>query len=471
MDPRRLSPVELLARAIESEAGREPVAGKLAVGEVINNRLRSGRWGDTMQDVILAPGQFSAFNNFTGYAKGSGGNDVWKRAPSEGSMMVAQQITSGNYTPQTGGALNYYNPAVASPKWGDPNWQRIGNHVFGTAGGQPSRGGSISTQGSNGPRQGGQQMATSPWQSIIQSAQSAPQQSRMSPLQRALLAFAQNAGPASRSERQDYSAFMGGGQQQQNAQATVDWLMAKGREDLAAAVASGALDGKSAVTLAYQQPDAQEGIEVDGRIVNPVTGDVIYEPGGGVPADPKAELDAMKAYRGEADVQTYQAMRNSYERIRKSYEQAMGKETEGDSSGAGLADIALLFGYMKLLDPGSVVREGEFATVQNSGGVGETVRNMYNQVLKGERLSAPRRKQILDAASDYYGEAAGNLSNVNTQYSGYAERYGINPSFIVTPEEFEPYAAPVTETYTPPPPGDTPTPPGGFDPSRLRKVN
>lgn len=35
---------------------------------------------------------------------------------------------------------------------------------------------------------------------------------------------------------------------------TVEWLRSQGREDLAAAVASGALDGKSAASLAFQQP-------------------------------------------------------------------------------------------------------------------------------------------------------------------------------------------------------------------------
>ena len=50
---------------------------------------------------------------------------------------------------------------------------------------------------------------------------------------------------------------------------------------------------------------------------------------------------------------------------------------------SGATDIALVFGYMKVLDPNSVVREGEFATAANAGGVGETVRNYYNKILEG----------------------------------------------------------------------------------------
>jgi len=39
-----------------------------------------------------------------------------------------------------------------------------------------------------------------------------------------------------------------------------------------------------------------------------------------------------------------------------------------------------------MLDPGSVVRESEFATAQNAAGVPDQVRNMYNKVLSGTRL-------------------------------------------------------------------------------------
>lgn len=126
--------IDLLARAIDAEAGAEPEAGKLAVGAVIANRARTGRWGDGLKDVILAPGQFSAFNGWTGYAGGKGANHIVDRAPSEDALRIARMVVAGQYEDPTGGALNYYNPAAASPAWGGgDSWQRIGNHVFGTA--------------------------------------------------------------------------------------------------------------------------------------------------------------------------------------------------------------------------------------------------------------------------------------------------------------------------------------------------
>jgi len=51
---------------------------------------------------------------------------------------------------------------------------------------------------------------------------------------------------------------------------------------------------------------------------------------------------------------------------------AYGRILSTDASAAG--DLALIFNYMKILDPGSVVREGEFATAQNSAGIPERIR-------------------------------------------------------------------------------------------------
>lgn len=127
---------DILAKTIEAEARGEGGQGMLAVGAVINNRLKSGRWGNDLNSVIMADGQFSAWNGVTGYANGQGGLDMANMKVSPGAYAAADAILSGNYTDPSQGALNYYNPSVASPKWGPANpndWLRIGNHIFGNA--------------------------------------------------------------------------------------------------------------------------------------------------------------------------------------------------------------------------------------------------------------------------------------------------------------------------------------------------
>ena len=81
---------------------------------------------------------------------------------------------------------------------------------------------------------------------------------------------------------------------------------------------------------------------------------------------------------------------------------AYGRILSTDASAAG--DLALIFNYMKILDPGSVVREGEFATAQNSAGVPTRIRAQYNKIISGEKLAPETRADFLQQAQNLYLE-------------------------------------------------------------------
>lgn len=127
---------ELLAKTIYAEAGKEGYEGMLAVGSVMANRVNAKGFGDNFMEVILAPGQFSAWNLVTGYAKGKGGLNMETMKPSKEAYEVADAILSGDYESPVGDATHYYNPDVATPDWGKEaggDWLTIGNHIFGYA--------------------------------------------------------------------------------------------------------------------------------------------------------------------------------------------------------------------------------------------------------------------------------------------------------------------------------------------------
>lgn len=127
---------ELLAKTLMAEAGGEGLDGMLAAGAVIKNRVGAGGYGENLKDVIMKPGQFSAWNGVTGYAGGEGALDMSSMTPNDEALRAADLILSGQYEDPTGGATHYYNPSVANPKWGQSaggEWSRIGNHVFGNA--------------------------------------------------------------------------------------------------------------------------------------------------------------------------------------------------------------------------------------------------------------------------------------------------------------------------------------------------
>ena len=138
---------EMLARIMDAEAGQEGPLGKLAVGAVIQNRARTGGYGDGIRGVITKPGQFSAINDVTGYAGGKGANKLFWRKPSDESVRIAQAVIAGQYEDPTGGATHYFNPKAANPKWArGKDFRPIGNHVFGNAdAGRVSGGGGADT--------------------------------------------------------------------------------------------------------------------------------------------------------------------------------------------------------------------------------------------------------------------------------------------------------------------------------------
>lgn len=77
---------------------------------------------------------------------------------------------------------------------------------------------------------------------------------------------------------------------------------------------------------------------------------------------------------------------------------AFGRVEASIEAPSAAGDLALIFNFMKMLDPGSVVREGEFATAQNAAGVPERVRNTYANLLSGERLSDKQRQDFVSQA-------------------------------------------------------------------------
>lgn len=55
--------------------------------------------------------------------------------------------------------------------------------------------------------------------------------------------------------------------------------------------------------------------------------------------------------------------------------------------GSPQANIAIVYSFMRSLDPTSTVREGEYATAQNSAGIPDNVRNLFNKAINGNFLT------------------------------------------------------------------------------------
>lgn len=94
-------------------------------------------------------------------------------------------------------------------------------------------------------------------------------------------------------------------------------------------------------------------------------------------------------------------------------------------------DMSLIFGYMKMLDPGSTVREGEFANAQNAAGIDSRVVNAYNNILSGQRLSPQQRQDFMGQAGGLYKSQMAVQNQVDSQFSNMATRSGIDPKDVL----------------------------------------
>lgn len=90
----------------------------------------------------------------------------------------------------------------------------------------------------------------------------------------------------------------------------------------------------------------------------------------------------------------------------------------------------------KFLDPGSVVREGEFDRVVKAQGLEGQARNLADRVLKGQPLDANTIKQI-DGLAKFYNQAATQkIQSIANNYSDIATRRNLNVENVISDPRF-----------------------------------
>jgi len=136
LDPRSR---DLVVRTILGEAGGEGDDGQAGVAAVIANRLRSGKFGKSAADVVLAPNQFEPWSRLDarqrmlGYSPDS---PEYKRANA-----ALERVLAGD--DPTGGATHFFAPAAQAalgreaPKWATGEPTVIGRHNFYAPDGKP----------------------------------------------------------------------------------------------------------------------------------------------------------------------------------------------------------------------------------------------------------------------------------------------------------------------------------------------
>ena len=89
-------------------------------------------------------------------------------------------------------------------------------------------------------------------------------------------------------------------------------------------------------------------------------------------------------------------------------------------------DLALIFSFMKMLDPTSAVRETEFANAQNATGVPEQIRNQWNKLKDGKRLGDDQRKEFMNQAGGFYSAQKKAYDSEVKRFQELAKRTGVD---------------------------------------------
>jgi len=198
--------------------------------------------------------------------------------------------------------------------------------------------------------------------------------------------------------------------------ATVAWLRSRNRNDLADAVETGGLPAADALKIAMEPADPMAAINLEKAQIE------LEKLRGPKPTLTGDQLTAINTIRDDvrAELAPFEIVKQGYGNITTFY-----------SNPNATSDYALAVAFAKILDPGSVAREGEVAAVQNAGAripaLGQALRN----AVTGEGSLTPEvRQQIAELATQIYTERSGAAQTTLDRYTELAKQAGVPPEFI-----------------------------------------
>ena len=93
-------------------------------------------------------------------------------------------------------------------------------------------------------------------------------------------------------------------------------------------------------------------------------------------------------------------------------------------------DLAAATKFMKMLDPGSVVRESELMLAMQATGKLDQFLNYANRIQTGQKLTPAQRKDFYSSGKMLYDAAKGRYDQATQQYQGIAKQYNLDSQFL-----------------------------------------
>lgn len=196
-------------------------------------------------------------------------------------------------------------------------------------------------------------------------------------------------------------------------------------------------NGYKPVYTAPQKPEA------------PAQGYLVPDGQGGWKIDPvlyKAAQDMKRAGAGSTNVfnntkdnfKNERELRNDFQGLptTKAFREVQSAHDQiktALSIASPASDLAAATKIMKILDPGSVVRESELGMAMAASGLMDRINNYAQMTMSGQKLTPEQRKDFGKLADELYAAAEGRYNQSVEEYQGTAKDYGLNASRVAKP--------------------------------------
>ena len=407
--------VDIAVRTVLAEAGGEGPEGMAAVAAVLRNRAAGA--GSTIGQEALKPNQFEPWN------PGSG-NDPRRFDPKSPEYQAAYKtilpVLTGQADDPTGGATHFYAPKAqaalgrAAPSWDNGKGRDLGGHRFFNL---PYGGGGKHGTGTKVASADPSFVPTTPEGrnaalGVPADAAAAP---AVTPTQKVAQAMPQTAAPSSNPNRaavanQLIELGRANPRMRPMIQQQLNALQDQAKEERKAAIDAQRFEASHGLA----QQSAQRAAESAAR-------DAAKD----ARAAEEAPVKEASALRKEVqDLPSYKSLVKALPSFK-----SMTKAIEHDDQAA---DLQLVYGLAKIMDPDSVVRESEGDTIRRTDGFFGQLQGMASGVKGGAKLTPEVRASLMREAQTRV-EAFKGLYDTETDgfFGGIADRRKLNRADII----------------------------------------
>ena len=125
------------------------------------------------------------------------------------------------------------------------------------------------------------------------------------------------------------------------------------------------------------------------------------------------EMSLAKAFKQEPIYKDYNDMQSAF-----------GQVISSLSQGTPIGDVAGATKVMKLLDPGSVVRESELGIAMAASGRMDRLQNYFSNMMSGQKLTPTQRDDFRTLSNELYAAAGDTYNKKRREFKGFGEAYG-----------------------------------------------